>query len=187
MSFPTSTRGVLGCFADPDSALEAARKVRDSEYSHFDFLTPFPVHGMDEAMGVKRSWVPWLTAVLAVAGIVAAQGMMNYIMVLDWPMNFGGKPFASWPAFVPITFELMVLFAAIGTALIAIWAGKRDTVPQPPPMVHETGATIDKFVVWISATDPKFDEAPAVAFVRSLGASEVRSVGSTASEGGDNA
>jgi hypothetical protein len=176
MKFPTSTRGVLGQFATPDEALEAARKVRDSEYSHFDMLTPFPVHGMDEAMGEKRSWVPFFTALLAFFGILGAQVLMNYIMVFDWPMNFGGKPFFAWPSFVPITFELMVLFAAIGTAVIAIWAGKWNTIPQPPAMAIETGATVDKFVIWISATDPKFDANRAKEFVASLGAHGVRIV-----------
>jgi len=176
MSFPTSSKGVLGQFADPDAALAAARKVSASSYTHFDFLTPFPVHGMDEAMGMKRSWVPLATAALAVSGIAAAQLMMNYIMVIDWPMNFGGKPFFAWPSFIPITFELMVLFAAIGTAIIAVWAGKRDTIPQPPPMVVTSGATVDKFVVWISATDPRFEAAAALEFVESLGAHGVRAV-----------
>jgi hypothetical protein len=139
-------------------------------------LTPFPVHGMDEAMGLGRSWIPWVTAGLAFLGILCAQAMMNYIMVWDWPMNFGGKPFFAWPAFIPITFELMVLFAAIGSAVVAIWAGKRFTTPQPSPMTVATGATVDKFVVWISATDPKFSGEAAVAFVKSLGAHGVRLV-----------
>ncbi len=172
--FPTSTKGVLGQFVDPTEALAAAERVRDSEYTHFDFLTPFPVHGMDEAMGQKRSWVPLATVLLVIAGIGTAQLMMNYIMVIDWPMNFGGKPFFAWPSFIPVTFELMVLFAAIGTAIVAIIGGKRDTVPQPPPMLIQTGATVDKFVLWISATDPKFDVDRVVAFVEELGAHGVR-------------
>lgn len=176
MTFPTSSKGVLGQFAVPDEALVAAQKTHAAGYTHFDMLTPFPVHGMDDAMGLKRSWVPYLTAVLAFFGIIAAQAMMLYIMVYDWPMNFGGKPAFAWPAFIPITFELMVLFAAIGTAIIAVWAGKRDTVPQPPPMLVKTGATHDKFVVWISATDPKFNPASTLAFVQSLGAHGVKLV-----------
>ena len=176
MTIPTSAKGVLGHFYSPDEALEAAAKVRDAEYRHFDILTPFPVHGMDEAMGLKRSWIPWATAGLAVAGIVAAQALMNWIMVIEWPMNFGGKPFWAWPSFIPITFELMVLFGAIGTAIIAIRAGKRDTIPQPPAMLIKTGATVDKFVVWISATDPKFDEKKVLAFVESIGAQGVHMV-----------
>ena len=172
----TSTRGVLGHFYEPDDVLAAAAKVRDSEWTHFDVLTPFPIHGLEEAMGQRRSWIPWVAAVLAVVGLSAGFGLQAWIMTIDWPMNFGGKPFFAWPSFVPVTFELMVLFAAIGTAVIAILAGKRDTVPQPPPLVIETGATVDRFVVWISATDPKFDAARAQDFVRSLGAHGVRFV-----------
>ncbi len=190
MSFPKSHKGIVGSFFEPDDALAAARKVRDSEYTHFDFLTPFPIHGMEDAMGQKASWVPWVTAVLAFLGILTAQGMMSYIMVHDWPMNFGGKPFFAWPSFVPITFELMVLFAAIGSAIVAIIGGKRDTVPQPPPMLIETGATIDRFVLWISATDPEFDDKQTIAFVESIGAKEVRVVEAQAggeAKGGDHA
>lgn len=169
-----SLLGMVGHFATPDDALKAAEIVRDSKYSHFDFLTPFPIHGMEEAMGQKRSWVPLCTVVLVVLGIITAQVMMNYIMVYDWPMNFGGKPFFAWPSFVPITFELMVLFAGIGTAVIAIVAGKKDTVTQPPPMLVKTGATIDKFVLWISAEDPEFSDAEVEDFFKALEADGIR-------------
>jgi hypothetical protein len=178
-----SKKGVLGYFLDPAAALEAAAKARESEWTHFDFLTPFPVHGMEEAMGQKRSWIPYATAALAAFGVVAAQALQNWVMVFDWPMNFGGKPHFSWPAFVPITFEAMVFFGAIGSAVIAILAGKRDTVPQPPPLAIRTGATVDRFVLWISATDPRYDANRAMEFARSLGAYEVREVDAT---GGDD-
>ncbi len=181
---PTSTTGVLGDFYLPADALAAAARVREAGWTHFDMLTPFPVHGMEDAMGQKRSWVPWATLGLALFGIAFAQGFQNYVMVYDWPMNFGGKPHASWPAFVPITFELMVLCAAIGSAIIAVVAGKKDTVPQPPPMLVATGATGDRFVLWISATDPKWQPDAAASFVRALGAGDVRLVNL---EGGSHA
>ncbi|HOC17981.1 MAG TPA: DUF3341 domain-containing protein [Vicinamibacterales bacterium] len=173
---PNSTKGVLGHFYEPADALAAAVKVRDAGWKHFDFLTPFPIHGMEEAMGQKRSWLPWVTAVLALCGILFAQALQNYVMVWDWPMNFGGKPFAAWPAFIPITFEAMVFWAALGSAVVAVVAGKMDSVPQPPPMAVKTGATFDRFVLWISATDPKWNAAEAERFVRSLGADGVRLV-----------
>ena len=180
---PISATGILGDFYLPGDALGAAAKVRAAGWTHFDMLTPFPVHGMDAAMGQKRSWIPWATGALAVCGILFAQGLQNYVMVWDWPLNFGGKPFASWPAFIPITFEAMVFCAALGTALVAIIAGKKDTVPQPPPLLA-TGATVDRFVIWISATDPKWDAAEAERFVASLGADHVRLIGA---EGGPHA
>src|SRR3569832_712474 len=100
-----TSAGVLGDFYEPDDALAAAVKVRAAGWTHFDFLTPFPVHGMEDAMGQTRSWIPWVTGALAIGGILFAQAMQNYVMVWDWPMNFGGKPHAAWPSFVPITFE----------------------------------------------------------------------------------
>lgn len=173
---PTSNQGVLGAFYLPDDARAAAAKARAAGWTHFDMLTPFPVHGMEEAMGQGRSWIPRATGVLALAGVLFAQALQNYVMVYDWPMNFGGKPHAAWPAFVPVTFEVMVLFAAVGSAIIAIVAGKKDTVPQPPPMLVKTGATGDRFVLWISATDPQWSAETAEQFVRGLGADDVRLV-----------
>lgn len=172
---PLSTVGVLGDFYLPEDAVAAAARTREAGWTHFDMLTPFPVHGMDAAMGQRRSWIPWATLVLAIGGIAFAQGLQNYVMVWDWPMNFGGKPFASWPSFVPITFEAMVFWAAIGTAATAIVAGKKETVPQPPPLLA-TGATVDRFVIWISATDPKWNTGEAQLFIASLGADHIRLV-----------
>lgn len=179
---PNSSKGILGDFYDPHEAVAAAAKVHEAGWTHFDVLTPFPIHGMDAAMGQKRSWIPWASLALALCGVLFAQGLQNYVMVWDWPMNFGGKPFAAWPAFVPITFEAMVFWAALGSAAVAIVAGKTGHVPAPP--VQTTGATIDRFVLWISATDPKWNESEAYLFVISLGADGVRLVGP---EGGVNA
>lgn len=165
--------GILGHTYTPDEALAAAEKVRDAGYRQFDVLTPFPVHGMDAAMGLGRSWVPWVTAVAATAGIVTAQVMMVWIMVYDWPMNYSGKPYWAWPSFVPITFELMVLFAGISSAVVAIWAGRRRNVPQPP-VTAGLGATSDRFVVWIPASDPTFSLATTSAFLQDIGLHQVR-------------
>lgn len=172
MSEALKLHGVLGHVFDPDQALTLAARVRDAGYTRFDVLTPFPVHGMDQAMGLKRSWVPYVTALMAFLGIATAQGMMVYIMVFDWPMNYGGKPFFAWPSFIPITFELMVLFSGVMTAVIAIWAGKRFNVPQPPP----TGATSDRFVVWIPTVDPKFNLDAVQTLLREGGALDVRAI-----------
>jgi len=171
-----STRGVLGHVHTPDEALELARRARDSKYTHFDVLTPFPIHGIEDAMGVKPSWVPYVSAGLAFFGIVLAQAFINFVMVGDWPMNFGGKPHWAWPSFIPVTFESMVFYGAIGSAVVAIVAGRRDTVPQPPPLAIPTGACQDRFVLWISATDPKWNDAEVLEFVKSLGADGVRLV-----------
>jgi hypothetical protein len=172
---PASPAGLLADFYEPAHALSAAAQVRQAGWTHFDVLTPFPVHGMDEAIGLKRSWIPWATIGLAIGGIVFAQALQNYVMVWDWPMNFGGKPFAAWPAFVPITFEAMVFWAAIGTAIVAIVAGKRASGPQPPALLA-TGATVDRFVLWIAASDPKWSAGDPRPFVLSLGADRVRLV-----------
>jgi hypothetical protein len=165
--------GVLGHVYTPAEALDAASRLRDARYTRFDVLTPFPVHGMDEAMGLKRSWIPWVTAFMAGVGILTAQVMMVWIMVYDWPLNYGGKPFWAWPSFVPITFELMVLFSGVTTAVVAIWAGRRRNVPQPPTQA-DIRATSDRFVLWIPYVDPSFSPDATAALLREIGANGVR-------------
>ena len=187
MSESRKVVGAVALYPSPDALVAGLEEARKRGFSRLDVVSPYPLHGIDLLLGKGPSKLGYVALVAGLLGVTLSKVAQWWMSQVDYPLNVGGKPLFSWPAFLPVTFELMVLFAAIGTALIAIWAGKRDTVPQPPPMACETGATIDKFVVWISATDPKFDEAPALAFVRSLGASEVRSVGSAANEGGDDA
>lgn len=107
--------GIAGIFLTEDSAVNAARKVREAGYKKFEALSPYPIHAMEEACGIKRSAIPYVTFVAGAVGLLAALALTYYTSVIDWPINIGGKPLFSLPAFVPIMFELTVLFAALSS------------------------------------------------------------------------
>ena len=98
--------GVAGIWSDDEKILIAAAKMRDAGYKKFDAITPFPVHGMEEAVGIPRSGIPWVTFFAGLTGLSAGLGLQYWMSVVSWPINVGGKPLFSIPAFIPVTFEL---------------------------------------------------------------------------------
>src|ERR1700728_3050362 len=111
-----NTTGVMAVFKDERTLLKAAKSTREKfNFVHYDAFTPYPVHGIDEAMGIKRSWLPWVTFFAGITGTVSALALEIWTSAIDWPINIGGKPFVSLPAFIPITFELTVLFGGLAT------------------------------------------------------------------------
>ncbi len=166
-------KGLLALYEDPDTILHAARKTREAGFTRWDVFTPFPVHGMDEAMGLGRSVIPWVTLVAGLCGTAAALFIQFGTMVYSWPANYGGKPAGGWPAFVPITFEMTVLLAGVTTALAALWLGGvlRWKKPKLDPDL-----TCHRFGIYVDATDPKYDVQKARDLLESTGAIEVRLV-----------
>jgi hypothetical protein len=108
------TFGILAEFSSPSTLMKAAEQVRDKGYQYFDVFSPFPVHGMDSAMGLKASKLPWIVFVGGMFGLVFGLVLQWWVATTAYPMVISGKPLFSYQAFVPITFELMVLFAAFG-------------------------------------------------------------------------
>ncbi len=127
---------------------------------------------MDDALGVGRSWIPWVTFGAGSAGLMTAIGLQFGIMGFDWPMNFGGKPFIAWPSFVPIMFELTVLFAGVITGLTMLKAAGCFQ----KPFIIDTEITNDRFVLWISAQDDNFDREGVIEFMKELNPSEIRTI-----------
>ena len=165
--------GVLAVFDQPDTTLEAAKQARDRGFEKWDVYTPFPVHGMDEAMGLDRSPVPWITFIMGVVGFASAIIIQFGTMVYSWPLNFGGKPYAAWPSFVPITFEMTVFFAGVSTAIGSLFLGGvlkfRKRKPHPAITSH-------RFAIFVEASDPKYDEGKTLSLFEQAGAIEVRAV-----------
>jgi hypothetical protein len=161
---------VAAFFDHPHELLEAARVARESPYEKFDAYSPFPIHGMDEAMGLERSWMPWVTFGAGLFGLLCAIAMEFGMMTFDWPMIIGGKPFAPWPAFVPIMFELTVLIGGVTTGIVML----RTAGCFEPADVIDPGLTDDRFALWISGQDPAYDRREAVEFVRTMDPVEVR-------------
>jgi hypothetical protein len=107
----------IACYDDEAPLFDAVHKVRHSGYKLHDVYTPFPVHGLDTAMGLKETDLHIAGFIFGITGTSTALGFMSWIFTSDWPINYGGKPFFSLPAMIPITFELTVLFAAVGMVL----------------------------------------------------------------------
>ena len=165
-------KGIAAYFDLPDDLMLAAAHTRDSQYNAFEAYSPFPIHGMDDAMGLGRSWIPWVTFGAGTAGFLTANAIQFFMMTLDWPMIVGGKPYAPWPSFVPIMFELTVLFAGVTTALVMLIAAGCFR----KPFIIDPEITKDRFVLWISADDDAFDAEEVRGFLETLNPVEIRTI-----------
>lgn len=163
--------GIAGIFVDEHKTVEAARKCREMGFTKFDAITPYPVHGMEEAMGIKRSPIPYVTFVGGVTGCLAALALTVWTSAYDWPINVGGKPLISLPAFVPILFELTILFAALSSVAAFAWF---CGLPKIDPPVIDPDLTSHKFAVFVSEDDAAYDAAKIEQMLRAAGATEVK-------------
>lgn len=171
---------VFGMMAEFDSAqalVDATQAAVRAGWTKMDAYSPFPIHGLAESMGFRRTWVPQLVLGAGIIGGLAGFGMQYFAYVLHYPMIIGGKPLNSWPAWIPITFELTILFAAF-TAVFGMLA--LNGFPQPYHPVFNVdsfgAASRDKFFLCLESSDPKFESAGAREFLRSLNPIEVNDV-----------
>lgn len=169
--------GVMAEFETPEQLLEAAEKARATGFRHINAYTPYPVEGLAEALGLKRTWVPQLTLLGGILGGSAGFGLQYWSSVIAYPLNVGGRPLNSWPAFIPVTFETTVLGASIFAVLGMLALNK---LPQPyhpvfnvPRFAH---ASSDRFFFCIEAREPNFDRARARQFLESLKPNSVAEV-----------
>lgn len=141
-------KAFVATFDSEARILAAARAARAKGLAVRDAYTPYPVHGMDEALGLEPSWLSGACLALGLTGLTGALAFQYWVSVFDWPMNIGGKTFDASPALIPIAFELTVLVAGVGTvaALLAargLYPGRESSAPAP-------GATDDKFLLVLS-------------------------------------
>lgn len=167
-------KGLLADFESPANLLHAAEQVRNAGYKKFDCHSPFPVHGMDSAMGLKRSPLGWLVGLSALIGTSGALALQWWTSSIEYPLVISGKPFFSYQAYVPVTFALGVLLAAIA-ALVGMLA--LNGLPRyHHPVFYSKKiyqASDDSFLLSIEAADPQFDEAKTRAFLDSIGGKDV--------------
>lgn len=169
--------GTLGEFGSPEALMHACAKVRDQGFSKWDAHTPFPIHGLDKAMGLSRSWVSAFVLVMGLSGAALGMLMQWWVASQAYPLVISGKPFFSWPAFIPITFECGVLGGASGAILgFLIMAG----LPKHHHALFNSErfkqVTDDAFFISIEAEDPKYDSAETPRFLEEIGASNVEPV-----------
>ncbi|MEM7356344.1 MAG: DUF3341 domain-containing protein [Acidobacteriota bacterium] len=169
--------GALAQFASPEALMHACAKVRDRGFSLWDAHTPFPIHGLDKAMGLKRSWVSAFVLVMGLSGAALGMLMQWYLSAKAYPLVISGKPLFSWPAFIPITFECGVLGGASGAVLGFLIMSK---LPQHHHALFNSErfaqVTDDGFFISIEAEDPKYDAGETMRFLEEIGASHVEAV-----------
>ena len=169
--------GVVAEFNDPQTLLEAANSVREAGYTSTDAFSPFPVHGLAEAVGFHKTRLSAIVLGMGILGGIGGFFMCWYANVIAYPLNIGGKPYNSWPAWIPITFECTILLAAFGAVLGML---ALNGLPMPYHPVFNVrrfdSASRDKFFLVIQARDPKFRLEEARRFLETLGPREVTDV-----------
>lgn len=169
--------GWIAEYADENQLLEAARSVRDSGYTRTDAFTPFPVHGIDEALGIKATVLPWFTLCAGFTGITVALTMQWWMNAVDYPYIISGKPFASWPAFIPVAFELTVLFSAFTTVFAMLGLNGLPRFSNPVfsnPKFDRT--TDDRFFLWVDSRDKYFNSEKVKSLFENTGAIGIEEV-----------
>jgi hypothetical protein len=161
---------VVGCFYDEQVLFPAVKAVRKEGYKIHDVYTPMPIHGLDAVMGLRDTSLHTAGFVYGIAGTTTAVSFITWVFTSDWPMNIGGKPHFSLPAWIPIIFELTVLFAAVGMVLTFCY------LCQLAPFVKKDHfhlrATDDTFVMVIECND-KTNETEVQQFLQGLGAADI--------------
>jgi hypothetical protein len=164
-------------FHTAEELVEAAHKVHAAGFHHVDAFTPYPIEEVSHALGLHRSKLPLIVLGGGITGGLAGYFLQYWSQVLEYPLNIGGRPFHSWPAFIVPTFEMTILFAAL-SAVLGMFA--LNGLPQPYHPVFNVPrfalASRDRYFLVIEARDPKFDPEETRRFLLDLHASEVSEV-----------
>ncbi len=164
MAEPTASKnplppyGLMAEFDSPEHLLDAARRAFAAGFRRLDAYSPFPVEGLAEAIGFHRTRVPLIVLIGGILGCVGGFFLQYWAAVIDYPINIGGRPLNSWPSFIPVTFELTILIAAL-SAFFGVLALNRLPMPYHPVFNVERFelASRNRFFLCIEAADPKFD------------------------------
>ncbi len=162
---------ILGVFEDEDILLKAISKVRDGGVKIHEVYSPFPVHGIENALGYNRSRLSIAAFLFGFTGTCLALIMMIGMMTIDWPMIIGGKDFLPFPTFVPVIFEMTVLLSAFG--MVGTFLVISDLKPWGKPKTFDLRATDDKHIMAIEVEKNKLDRTKISRLLKSSGASEV--------------
>jgi hypothetical protein len=166
--------GLLAEFATPADLYHACERVRDAGFTRWDAHSPFPVHGLSKAMGLRRSPLPWIVLVMGLTGGALGFGLQWWVHARAYPLVISGKPYFSWPAYVPVTFEVAVLFGALG-AVLGMLALNQLPMHHHPLFRSKVfdRVTDDAFFISIESWDPRFDPSETGKLLESVGARRV--------------
>jgi hypothetical protein len=169
--------GITAEFDSTEHLLKAARRIRDAGYKATDAFTPFPVHGLIEALGARKSKLAALILLGGTIGCCVGLGLQYWISSVHYPHTVSGRPYFSWPNFIPVIFECTVLFSAF-TAVIGMLA--LNGLPRPYHPIFSAprfeGCSTDKFILFVKSTDDLFDLDRTASFLRSLGSNHVAAI-----------
>ncbi len=161
--------GLIAEFDDPDALLDAAKQAYHAGYRKMEGYSPFPIHGLEDALGFPRTKLPWFTLAAGLTGAIGGFYMQYFASVVHYPYDIGGRPYFSWPAFIPITFEMNILFASFttGLAMLAL-----NGLPRPHhPVMNAKNferATSDRFFLCIECEDGQYDDTDTRSFMEGL-------------------
>jgi hypothetical protein len=166
--------GLLAEFESPQALVEAAGKVRRDGYRRIDAYSPFPIEELAEALQFRDRRLPLFVLIGGFCGTLAGLGLEYWVAAIAYPLNIGGRPYASWPAFIPVAFETTILFAAFA-AVIGMLALNGLPMPYHPVFnaPRFSAASRDRFFLVVEATDPKFDRVQTKRALEGLHAREV--------------
>jgi hypothetical protein len=169
--------GLLAEFEGPEALLEATRGAYQEGYRHMDAYSPLPMEELADALGFHSTRVPLIVLIGGIIGCLGGFYLQYWISVIDYPLNIGGRPYNSWPSFIPVTFELTILVAAF-SAVLGMLALNGLPMPHHPVfnVPRFAQATRDRFFLCIEATDPKFDRDATRQFLEGLNAREISEV-----------
>ncbi len=169
--------GLMAEFRTPDELLTAALAAHGAGYRRMDAYSPLPVEGLEDVIRTRRLWMPAIVLLGGLTGGLSGYLLQWWISVVDYPLNVGGRPYHSWPAFIPVTFELTILFGALAAVLGML---ALNNLPSPYHPVFNVArfqlASQNRFFLCIEAADPKFQLEATRKFLQDLGSQEVNEV-----------
>jgi ActD protein len=187
---PVKLHGVIGEFETVNEIMQAARKTRDEGFKHWDVHAPFPIHGIDEAMGIRRTMLPWIVLASGLTGTIVGILLVIGTMATDsinlpglpgavapirgYKFLISGKPFNSFPAFIPVIFETTILLSAFGAVFGMLIMNRLPKLSNPLlKSVNFRRSTADRFFIEVQARDRRFDKDKTTEFLKGLGAVSV--------------